>query len=131
MAFARRAVAAMPRSGAQAAAGAWVAAKHAVGPDLANSDSRAPGGRGASSPRRRERGCASAHRSASRLAAPHLLALHALHAPSPRAAARRWKSDKVPITVARGDGIGPEIMDATLRILEVGWAVQRQRPPAT
>ena len=26
--------------------------------------------------------------------------------------------DKTPITVARGDGIGPEIMDATLRILE-------------
>ncbi len=25
---------------------------------------------------------------------------------------------KTPITVARGDGIGPEIMDATLRILE-------------
>jgi len=28
----------------------------------------------------------------------------------------------VPITVARGDGIGPEIMDATLRILEAGGA---------
>jgi isocitrate dehydrogenase len=27
-----------------------------------------------------------------------------------------------PITVARGDGIGPEIMDATLRILEAGGA---------
>jgi len=27
-------------------------------------------------------------------------------------------ADLVPITVARGDGIGPEIMDATLRILE-------------
>src|SRR3712207_8869363 len=26
--------------------------------------------------------------------------------------------EKTPITVARGDGIGPEIMDATLRILE-------------
>ncbi len=29
---------------------------------------------------------------------------------------------KVPITVARGDGIGPEIMDATLRIIEAGGA---------
>ena len=28
----------------------------------------------------------------------------------------------VPITVAHGDGIGPEIMDATLRILEAGGA---------
>ncbi len=28
----------------------------------------------------------------------------------------------VPITIARGDGIGPEIMDATLRILEAGGA---------
>lgn len=28
----------------------------------------------------------------------------------------------VPITVARGDGIGPEIMDATLRILEAAGA---------
>ncbi len=31
-------------------------------------------------------------------------------------------SEKTPITVARGDGIGPEIMDATLRILEAGGA---------
>jgi len=31
-------------------------------------------------------------------------------------------SDATPITVARGDGIGPEIMDATLRILEEGGA---------
>ena len=30
--------------------------------------------------------------------------------------------DVVPITVARGDGIGPEIMDATLRILEAAGA---------
>ncbi|MCH9614793.1 MAG: Isocitrate dehydrogenase [NADP] [Chlamydiia bacterium] len=29
---------------------------------------------------------------------------------------------KIPITVARGDGIGPEIMDATLRILEAAGA---------
>ncbi|GIW13730.1 MAG: isocitrate dehydrogenase [Tepidiforma sp.] len=29
---------------------------------------------------------------------------------------------KVPITVARGDGIGPEIMDATLRIIEAAGA---------
>src|SRR5262245_38511783 len=28
----------------------------------------------------------------------------------------------VPITVARGDGIGPEIMDATLQILKEGGA---------
>ena len=28
----------------------------------------------------------------------------------------------VPITVARGDGIGPEIMDATLRVLEAAGA---------
>jgi isocitrate/isopropylmalate dehydrogenase len=27
-------------------------------------------------------------------------------------------SSPTPITVARGDGIGPEIMDATLRVLE-------------
>lgn len=31
-------------------------------------------------------------------------------------------STPVPITVAHGDGIGPEIMDATLRILEAGGA---------
>lgn len=31
-------------------------------------------------------------------------------------------STKTPITVARGDGIGPEIMDATLRILEAAGA---------
>ncbi len=31
-------------------------------------------------------------------------------------------SDRTPITVAHGDGIGPEIMDATLRILEAGGA---------
>ncbi len=31
-------------------------------------------------------------------------------------------SIKTPITVARGDGIGPEIMDATLRILEAAGA---------
>ena len=29
---------------------------------------------------------------------------------------------KVPITVAHGDGIGPEIMSATLRILEAAGA---------
>ncbi|MDD9912457.1 MAG: NADP-dependent isocitrate dehydrogenase [Alphaproteobacteria bacterium] len=29
---------------------------------------------------------------------------------------------KVPVTVARGDGIGPEIMDATMRILEAAGA---------
>jgi isocitrate dehydrogenase len=31
-------------------------------------------------------------------------------------------SDKTAITVAKGDGIGPEIMDATLQILEAGGA---------
>ena len=31
-------------------------------------------------------------------------------------------SSKVPITVAHGDGIGPEIMDATLRIMEAAGA---------
>ena len=29
---------------------------------------------------------------------------------------------KVPITVAHGDGIGPEIMDATLRIIQAAGA---------
>ncbi len=32
------------------------------------------------------------------------------------------ESTKTTITIARGDGIGPEIMDATLRILEAGGA---------
>ena len=32
------------------------------------------------------------------------------------------KTAKTPITIARGDGIGPEIMDATLRILEAAKA---------
>ncbi len=31
-------------------------------------------------------------------------------------------SKKVPVTIARGDGIGPEIMDATLKILEAAGA---------
>ena len=31
-------------------------------------------------------------------------------------------SERIPITVARGDGIGPEIMDATLRILDASKA---------
>src|ERR1700686_3669931 len=31
-------------------------------------------------------------------------------------------SNNVPITVARGDGIGPEIMDATLRIIQAAGA---------
>lgn len=31
-------------------------------------------------------------------------------------------SNKTPITIARGDGIGPEIMDATLRILDAAGA---------
>ena len=30
--------------------------------------------------------------------------------------------DKTPITIARGDGIGPEIMDATLRVLQASGA---------
>ena len=33
-----------------------------------------------------------------------------------------YMSEKTPITVARGDGIGPEIMDATLHILEAAGA---------
>ena len=37
---------------------------------------------------------------------------------SPEAGTEDSSNDLVPITVARGDGIGPEIMDATLRILE-------------
>ena len=31
-------------------------------------------------------------------------------------------ASKIPITVAHGDGIGPEIMNATLRILEAAGA---------
>ncbi|MCX7814247.1 MAG: isocitrate/isopropylmalate family dehydrogenase [Tepidimonas ignava] len=31
-------------------------------------------------------------------------------------------SELTPITVARGDGIGPEIMDATLRVLQAAGA---------
>jgi len=31
-------------------------------------------------------------------------------------------STRIPITVARGDGIGPEIMEATLRILDAANA---------
>jgi len=31
-------------------------------------------------------------------------------------------SNRIPITVANGDGIGPEIMAATLRILEAAEA---------
>src|SRR5512141_1583132 len=31
-------------------------------------------------------------------------------------------SNRVPITVAHGDGIGPEIMDATLHIIQAGGA---------
>ena len=30
--------------------------------------------------------------------------------------------ENVPITIAKGDGIGPEIMDATLRILQAAGA---------
>ncbi|WP_409331598.1 NADP-dependent isocitrate dehydrogenase [Trujillonella humicola] len=40
-------------------------------------------------------------------------------APAPRPQER---PPAVPITVARGDGIGPEIMDATLRVLEAAGA---------
>ena len=32
------------------------------------------------------------------------------------------KQEIVPITVARGDGIGPEIMEATLRVLKAAGA---------
>ena len=46
--------------------------------------------------------------------------------------------DAVPITIAKGDGIGPEIMDSTLRILNAAGArlatvegsVPRQAPVA-
>jgi isocitrate dehydrogenase len=41
---------------------------------------------------------------------------------SASATASSAKRVKVPITVAWGDGIGPEIMDATLRIIEAGGA---------
>ncbi len=35
---------------------------------------------------------------------------------------------KVPVTVAYGDGIGPEIMDATLRVLDAaGAALELER----
>ena len=34
----------------------------------------------------------------------------------------------VPVAVSHGDGIGPEIMDATLRVLEAGGAAIDQRP---
>ncbi len=34
-------------------------------------------------------------------------------------------SDLIPVTIARGDGIGPEIMDATLRILDAAGAPLR------
>jgi len=43
----------------------------------------------------------------------------ASQAPSPQPASL---TDPVPITVARGDGIGPEIMDATLRVLDAAGA---------
>src|SRR4029079_6339637 len=33
-----------------------------------------------------------------------------------------YMSTRIPITVARGDGIGPEIMEATLRILDAANA---------
>ncbi len=36
-------------------------------------------------------------------------------------------TNEVPITVARGDGIGPEIMDATLHILKAAGARHRHR----
>ena len=42
--------------------------------------------------------------------------------PAPSAESSGASTSKVPITVARGDGIGPEIMDATLRILEAADA---------
>ena len=34
-------------------------------------------------------------------------------------------SQRIPITVANGDGIGPEIMAATLRILEAAGGAAR------
>ncbi len=41
---------------------------------------------------------------------------------SPTATAPSAVSCAVPVTVARGDGIGPEIMDATLRVLDAAGA---------
>jgi len=40
----------------------------------------------------------------------------------PASATRQTSRTPTPITVAHGDGIGPEIMDATLRILDAGGA---------
>jgi isocitrate dehydrogenase len=40
----------------------------------------------------------------------------------PVGAAERTPGTPVPVTVARGDGIGPEIMDATLRVLDAAGA---------
>ena len=40
----------------------------------------------------------------------------------PRATDRSARSGTVPITVAYGDGIGPEIMEASLRVLLAGGA---------
>lgn len=52
------------------------------------------------------------------------LDLHALPAASPArgAAADPERAATVPVTVAHGDGIGPEIMEATLRVLSAAGA---------
>ena len=47
--------------------------------------------------------------------------IHTLVSP-PRAHGQPGRSGTVPITVAYGDGIGPEIMEASLRVLLAGGA---------
>ena len=53
--------------------------------------------------------------------ADHLHAPATLHAATPDRALPA-SAASVPVTVAHGDGIGPEIMDATLRVLEAAGA---------
>jgi hypothetical protein len=56
---------------------------------------------------------------------PHVAKTHRGRLPPPCAAApgRRWRTTSaVPITVAYGDGIGPEIMTSTMKILEAAGA---------
>ena len=48
--------------------------------------------------------------------------LGALRVPLPYAARGFVSEAAVPITVARGDGIGPEIMDSTLQVLQAAGA---------
>ncbi len=48
--------------------------------------------------------------------------MNQLFDPAPTTAAARSAEDLVPVTVAYGDGIGPEIMAASLRVLEAAGA---------